>query len=184
LEIDVFDLAARLGQSEYKKPSEVLRKLTLGLEELVAKRFLQSFEMVKKGQFSRLKFVRTDGVSFAKSQQNSREKEVSVSALRTAYQTSENEVAVWKQVKRVLRAKLSSAQYAILDGAELLSLDVKQAVVCLPHAFAVAWVKSHSEFVVEVQSALAKHVNSQQLQVQWVDQRVEKSVGLDEVESD
>lgn len=57
-EIDIFDLAGRLGMVRYKYPSKVMEKLQRGLDELTERRFLRSAELVKKGKYTRLHFVR------------------------------------------------------------------------------------------------------------------------------
>lgn len=178
LEIDIFDLAARLGQSRYKKPSEVLRKLAPSLEELVSKRFLVSYEMIKKGEYSRLRFVRTDDKVFAKEHQEHRAKQAEVATLQSKYQTPQEQVLMWKQVKKTLKSKLSSAQYAIVGESELLSLDSNLALICVSHAFAVTWFKTHPEIGLDIQSAISEHVGYQPVQLEFIDRRSAQTVGL------
>ncbi len=60
-EIDIFELAKRLGMARYDYPSEVLRKLRPGLDELIEKGFLLRAEPVKVGRYTRVHFERVAG---------------------------------------------------------------------------------------------------------------------------
>lgn len=55
-EIDIFDLAGRLGMSRYKYPSKVLSKLQPALDELIAEGYLKDSEMIKVGKYTRMRF--------------------------------------------------------------------------------------------------------------------------------
>jgi plasmid replication initiation protein len=57
-EIDIFDLANRLGMARYQYPSEVVRKLQPALAELIAKGFLAQATDVKVGRYTRMRFER------------------------------------------------------------------------------------------------------------------------------
>jgi hypothetical protein len=53
-EIDVFELAGRLGMATYKYPSQILEKLQPGVDELIRERFLARAGSKKVGKYTRL----------------------------------------------------------------------------------------------------------------------------------
>jgi hypothetical protein len=53
-EIDVFELAGRLGMATYKYPSQILEKLQPGVDELIRERFLSRAHSKKVGKYTRL----------------------------------------------------------------------------------------------------------------------------------
>jgi hypothetical protein len=57
-EIDIFDLAGRLGMADYSYPAWVKKKLRPGLDELVATGFLASYDFPKHRGYTRASFVR------------------------------------------------------------------------------------------------------------------------------
>ena len=57
-QIDIFDLAARLGMKPYAYASHLARKLEPGLRELRALGYLAAAEPIKVGKFTRIRFVR------------------------------------------------------------------------------------------------------------------------------
>lgn len=57
-QIDVFDLAGRLGMAQYPYPSNVIRKLQPSIDELIAHGFLLRSEVVKVRGYTRLAFWR------------------------------------------------------------------------------------------------------------------------------
>lgn len=57
-QIDVFDLAARMGMKPYPFASHLVRKLKPAFDELKTQGFLESAEIVKVGDFTRVHFVR------------------------------------------------------------------------------------------------------------------------------
>jgi hypothetical protein len=57
-QIDVFDLANKLGMAAYDYASHLKRPLSVAAQELVDRGYLSSFEFVKAGQFSRIRFYK------------------------------------------------------------------------------------------------------------------------------
>jgi hypothetical protein len=57
-EIDIFDLANRLGCVRYKAPSQIKRILKPACEALIEHNFLAEAKMVKRGKYTRLRFVK------------------------------------------------------------------------------------------------------------------------------
>lgn len=46
-QIDVFDLAARLGMKEYRYPSDLVKKLKPAFNELIERNYLASAEAIR-----------------------------------------------------------------------------------------------------------------------------------------
>lgn len=59
-QIDVFELASRLGMARYSFPSQALRKLQPAFDELVQQGYLTRAEAVKVGRYTRVHFVRPE----------------------------------------------------------------------------------------------------------------------------
>jgi plasmid replication initiation protein len=57
-EIDIFELAGRLGMVRYHYPSDVLRKLKPAFDELIATGFLLSAQVINVNGYTRVHFVR------------------------------------------------------------------------------------------------------------------------------
>jgi hypothetical protein len=57
-QIDIFDLAARLGMKPYPFASHLARKLKPAFDELQARGFLARTEVIKVGEYTRVRFVR------------------------------------------------------------------------------------------------------------------------------
>jgi hypothetical protein len=57
-QIDVFDLANKLGMASYEHAAHLRRPLKVAAQELVDRGYLRSFEFVKAGKFSRIRFYK------------------------------------------------------------------------------------------------------------------------------
>lgn len=57
-QIDVFDLANKLGMASYEHAAHLRRPLKVAVQELVKRGYLSGFEFVKAGQFSRIRFYK------------------------------------------------------------------------------------------------------------------------------
>lgn len=142
-QIDIFDLAARLGMKRYPFPSKVKRKLQPGIDELLARNWLQSAETVKYGKFTRMKFVRT-GTSHserASSEEASqtpsdvwRDAELieaedapndRVEPLYARYGTSEDLQQAWSAVLDELHWSLPASSYHLIAESALVDVKVK-----------------------------------------------------------
>ncbi len=55
-EIDIFELAGRLGMTRYKYPSQVLSKLQRAVDELTEQGYLSDFEVFKVGKYTSVRF--------------------------------------------------------------------------------------------------------------------------------
>jgi plasmid replication initiation protein len=58
-QIDIFDLAGRMGMKPYAFASQVARKLKPAFDELIERGFLARAEIVRAGDFTRVRFQRT-----------------------------------------------------------------------------------------------------------------------------
>ena len=61
-EIDIFNLASRLGMAKYKYPSKVIEKLKPAYNELIQDGFLSRTEVVKRGKYTRIRFTKATDV--------------------------------------------------------------------------------------------------------------------------
>lgn len=60
-EIDIFELAGRLGMTRYRYPSKVIEKLRPALQELLERGYLLEADQVRVEQYTRMRFVRSAG---------------------------------------------------------------------------------------------------------------------------
>jgi hypothetical protein len=58
-QIDIFDLANKLGMAPYEHAAHLRRPLKVAAQELIDQGYLSSFEFVKVGKFSRIRFYRS-----------------------------------------------------------------------------------------------------------------------------
>jgi hypothetical protein len=61
-QIDIFDLANKLGMAQYEHAAHLRRPLKTAAQELVDKAYLAEFEFVKVGKFSRIRFYRSPDI--------------------------------------------------------------------------------------------------------------------------
>jgi hypothetical protein len=58
-QIDIFDLANKLGMASYEHAAHLRRPLKIAAQELVDRGYLSAFEFLKVGPFSRIRFYKT-----------------------------------------------------------------------------------------------------------------------------
>jgi hypothetical protein len=58
-EFDIFDLAGKLGMVRYRFPADVLKILQQAFDELIARGFLESAEVIKHESYTRVRFVKS-----------------------------------------------------------------------------------------------------------------------------
>lgn len=61
-QIDIFDLANKLGMAAYEHAAHLRRPLKIAAQELVDRGYLSNFEFVKAGKYSRIRFSRSHAV--------------------------------------------------------------------------------------------------------------------------
>jgi hypothetical protein len=154
IEIDIFEVAGRIGQTGYRKPSETFRKLQPSLQQLIDRGFLDQADLVKRSKYSRIRFVKADPAAQRQRQQKQAEQGRVLAQLHAQYATKPQDSALWQQVQERLQGRLSVSQYTMLAQAELLALDGHRAILCLPHAFAVQWLKQQPAIVALIRESL------------------------------
>lgn len=154
-QIDVFDLAARLGMKPYRYPSEVIDKMKDSFAELQQRGYLASFEVLKVGKFTRIKFTRTgadnalQGALFSLSSRPANGSEAPpgkdeqplsatlpsntlLAALYDQYETDAALKAAWMEILQELKPTMPSASYALIAESALLAVHGADAVVAIP----------------------------------------------------
>lgn len=152
-QIDVFDLAARLGMKPYCYPSEIIDKMKDSFAELKQQGYLASVEVIKVGKYTRVKFTRTNnGASLEKaplpltppldseaeaplrirptpvaSRKNAR-----LALLYTEYETPDKLKADWAEILQELALTLPSTSYAMLADSGLLAVQDAAASIAVP----------------------------------------------------
>lgn len=153
-QIDVFDLAARLGMKPYRYPSEVIEKMKGSFEELKERGYLESAEVIKVGKFTRIKFNRADTtillqkeLPFAPAETERAEApKVDASlkdsrvALYERYGTPDALKAVWVNILQEWKSTVSKELYAKLDQSVLLEVHDSTAVIAIP-SYLIDWAE-------------------------------------------
>ena len=152
-QIDIFDLAARLGMKAYRYPSDVARKLQPALSELQQRGYLASAEVIKVGRFTRVKFVRAgrlralqsslwetmadnladnsaDMADAEKNDEDQRSPEP-VKALYSLYNTSEMLKQAWSTILAECTATMPTESQRLIADSLLVDLDGTEAVVAV-----------------------------------------------------
>jgi hypothetical protein len=143
-QIDVFDLAGRLGISTYRYPSDITTKMKPGFEELQARSYLDSVEVIKVGKFTRIKFVRRpafqnpsetpseayrDAGLDAMAEDAPEAQEMLLAALYRHYGTSETLRAIWTDILREFEIALPWDSYSLFRDSLLLDIEDAEAVL-------------------------------------------------------
>lgn len=165
LEIDIFELSGRLGQTKYSKPSEVHRKLQPAIHELLERRFLSKAKVVKHGKYTRLRFVKVPADEREKLEQKQAEWQQQLTQIHQQYGVGEREQHLWQQALAALQMSLTPAQFAMLANSVLLQCDAQQATLCLANHFAVTWVQKQATMIQAIQAALSRATNNSALTI-------------------
>ena len=143
-QIDVYDLAARLGMMPYPYPSRVVQKLQPAFDELLARDYLASAEAIKVGKYTRIKFVRSrtappalndaaDAPEGAQMALNGSEgmdtSEDAIAALLERYGTSKALRAIWTDILREFEIALPWESYSLIRDSLLLDIEDAEAVL-------------------------------------------------------
>jgi hypothetical protein len=145
-QIDIFDLAARLGMKPYPFPSHLARKLKPAFDELQTQGFLASANVIKVGTFTRVRFVRANGTRrLSASPVEAREgtsDDIEASEVESVLQDhsepskafsvslSENEL-LWEMVLEEYQRTLPAATYAMLANSMLIEMESGEATVAV-----------------------------------------------------
>jgi hypothetical protein len=158
-QIDIFDLAARLGMKQYEYASEVARKLQPAFSELQERGYLASAEVIKIGKFTRVKFVRTiiqralqpslwDNEPEVMAEIASEGRSVSKKAIdEECVTTSQNERLAafyerhatteslreaWQGILNDLAATMAAGTYQLIADSALVALQEEVAIIAIP----------------------------------------------------
>lgn len=136
-EIDVFDLAGRIGMMSYPYPSRVVNKLQPAIDELLTRGYLVSAESVKVGKFVRMRFVRSE-MEYTAPEFT----EGLYSALQDAepletHQSSQTALGgppdalqgIWKAILREFEIALPWGSYSMMMDSLLVDIEESEAVV-------------------------------------------------------
>lgn len=177
-EIDVFELTGRLGQTPYSKPSEAFRKLKPAITQLIDAGFLVSGETVKKGKYTRVRFIKATMQTRQQhqaQQEQQAEKAQQLAWLHEHYQTTPAEQALEAQLYEQLKPMTNPSGYMMLTQCRLLSLRGDTAIIGCPNTIVQEWVQKHLSGA--LRQVLAELVPERQLKLTWVDLRTSSKVG-------
>jgi hypothetical protein len=138
-EIDIFDLANRLGMAVYKYPSDIAKVLQPAMDELVDASYLsEESGVVKVGKYTRIRFIKASVQEIEAGEDVTEESATeyeddwgdSWSELRRLYQTGDNEARLEAAFHASLRYTINEATYAAYM-AEIVVLSYKDQKVVL-----------------------------------------------------
>jgi hypothetical protein len=133
-EIDIFDLAARLGMTIYKYPSQIARKLQPAFDELSDRGYLVSAERVKVGKYHRVRFVRKSDLYELPcepklSSEIDDDDEPEIILDETLSQT-------WIEILAELQQHLPNNTHYMIVGSTLVEIDGDEAVIACDARYA------------------------------------------------
>ena len=163
-QIDVFDLASRLGMARYAKPTHVRRKLKPGFDELIECGYLDAVETVKVGKYTRFRFAKghtrlVQGVLWDVSESSLGGLEEALgdetadepfmgqnepwSAFYEAYGTTQAHHDTWAAVLKSLSMSMPQPTYQqYLEDTQLLSIEGEVAIIGVLHATSKDWLEN------------------------------------------
>jgi hypothetical protein len=178
-QIDIFDLAARLGMKAYRYPSDVARKLQPAFDELQKRGYLARITVIKVNKYTRVKFERTApysasqgtlwplavgefanlGAEAENSAQIAADERVPahVKALYTLYNTPDALKQAWVHVLAECMATMPSASQHLIADSVLVDLDDGEAVIAVS-APSRDWVER--QLPRKFQAALRSHLGA------------------------
>jgi len=162
-EIDIFELASRLGMVRYSKPAWVKRKLQPAFDDLIAKGFLKSARAIKHKKYTRIRFVKAPKAVPASQpdegdetedlyQYPEREGEQQAESLPSSQMegSATREEDLWEQVLREINLSTTKAAYqSWLPHTTLLSLKDNTAVIGVPDEATGEWLANRLAPVVK-----------------------------------
>lgn len=155
-QIDIFDLANKLGMAPYEHAAHLRRPLKAAAQELVDRGYLSSFEFFKVGPFSRIQFYKTESehVQLPTSLTTEAPTEVNIQA---AKRTSEE--ILWES----LLAQLTPTHANLLREVRLAC--VEDGVAIIEAGYYVDWMQNR--LVAPLRRAL-QSINSEITDVRFI----------------
>lgn len=167
-QIDVFDLAARLGMKPYRYPSELIEKMTGSFEELKERGYLESVEVIKVGKFTRIKFTRAgaavptqndlqlapEALEAAETPKVDLSTKTALATLYDRYGTSNALKQVWVSILQDWESTMSKEMYAKLDHSVLLDVHESTAIIAI-HSHIIDWAERQFSRIIRSSLTLA-----------------------------
>jgi hypothetical protein len=124
-EIDIFELANRLGMARYEYPAHLKRKLQPAFDELIACGYLASATPVRHKGYTRIRFVTRPAPTAEPAESP---------ALPARVHVDKREAALWEQVLKHLAAAMTRATYnSVFSRTRLLALEEGVARIGAPN---------------------------------------------------
>ena len=151
-EIDIFEMAARIGMKEYPYPSDLARKLKPAFAELKKNGFLDAAEVIKVGKFTRVRFSRTrpqqmalwdnpaDGSAAENGAAPARPLSQPVAALLAEYKTPEELMTTWHAILQELSVSIPSESHRMIAQTALLAISGDEAFIAAAEPYQ-GWIE-------------------------------------------
>jgi hypothetical protein len=148
-EIDIFQLASRLGLTTYKYPSKVREKLQPAFDELMGIGFLANVEYVTVGSYTRIRFIKPSKYEMVEQQLQTSIEVPAEEALtdkweqiREQYGVSEDHKELWIKVLENLKSRIPSATFcSFVEPTLLLSIENDVATILVENHYAQDWLQ-------------------------------------------
>jgi hypothetical protein len=136
-EIDIFQLASRLGLTTYKYPSKVREKLQPAFDELMSIGFLAHAEYVTVGPYSRIRFIKPSKYEVQEQQLQTDIEPSEAEApndkweqTRELYCVNEEHQELWEKVLQSIKAHVRAVTFdSFVKQTLLLSIDDGTAII-------------------------------------------------------
>ncbi len=158
-EIDIFDLANRLGCVRYKAPSQIKRILKPACEALIEHGFLAEAKMVKRGKYTRLRFVKwiepdpkaeEKGLEVEDPRSEAYKAEAQSTASAAATGRDSETAQKWLEVLEQLRLQMPKATFeAWLQDTKVLRRVEDRLVIGVKDATAKDWLDNRLKPMIE-----------------------------------
>ncbi len=171
-QIDIFDMASRIGMKEYRYPSDLARKLKPAFHELKQTGFLEEAEVIKVGKFTRVRFARTrpqqidlwdnaEPIEAKDSDTESKAVSQPVTALYAKYQTSEELLSIWATILQELSVTTNSESNRMIEQTALLAVSGDEAFIAVAAQYQ-EWIQRQlcRQFLAALRVSLKKKIKT------------------------
>lgn len=151
-EIDIFTLSTKLGMAPYSYPSKIKEKLQPALNELITHGFLATAEVVKRGAFTRLRFIKAgtpqitgevDDAEALPEPMLVMEQEDSHEEPQERYGITDEHHVLWEKIVTELKPHLSPATFrSFVAPTILLTITDGVATIGARNPMAQSWLQS------------------------------------------
>jgi hypothetical protein len=168
-EIDVFDLANRIGLKQYEYPSKIKEKLQPALRELINIGFLESATFFRVAQYTRIRFVKITGQKAIEQrepdqpgtslQEKPRTPINRRQQIHDRYGVSKEYQELWLKVLEGIKAHIRTATFdSFIEQTILLSIEDGTATVLTGKPNALDWLQNR--FIKQFKDELNYHLRS------------------------